>query len=310
MDGWRIRGGIDFDFDPSTTIGAGETLVVLKFDPSDTENVNQLAAFRAHYGIDDQVTLLGGYRGLLDNRGDRIQLQRPEAIGGSTVRLWEDEVLYDDLAPWPTTDSETSLQRNAIGAPGNLASSWVAAPATPGQPVTPLPADLNADGRADAQDIDFLTAEIMAGNSPPELDLNGDGMVDGQDREILIFDLLGSTFGDANLNGVFNSRDLVLLFQAGGYQDGIPGNAGWASGDWDGDGDFSSEDLLLAARRGNYTADRDPVAARDARTFEGLANDSVPLDQLAAAVLDYEDLTNELSDALLHDRLEARKSAS
>lgn len=67
--------------------------------------------------------------------------------------------------------------------------------------------------------------------------------------------MLRSTPGDANLNGIFNSEDFVIVFQAGEYEDGIAGNSGWAEGDWNCDGDFSSSDMVLAFVNGGYVAE-------------------------------------------------------
>lgn len=58
--------------------------------------------------------------------------------------------------------------------------------------------------------------------------------------------------GDSNLDGVFNSTDLVLVFQAGKYETGIQ-DADWATGDWNEDGYFNSSDLVLAFQEGHYT---------------------------------------------------------
>ncbi len=60
--------------------------------------------------------------------------------------------------------------------------------------------------------------------------------------------------GDANLDRVFDSADLVLVFQAGKYENLAPGDATWAEGDWDGDGEFSSSDLVFAFQQGTYVA--------------------------------------------------------
>ena len=58
--------------------------------------------------------------------------------------------------------------------------------------------------------------------------------------------------GDANGDGRFNSTDLVLVFQAGEYEDGIAQNSTYAEGDWNGDGDFDTSDLILAFQAGYY----------------------------------------------------------
>lgn len=56
--------------------------------------------------------------------------------------------------------------------------------------------------------------------------------------------------GDANLDGHFNSSDLVAVFQAGKYETMQP--ATWAEGDWNGDGVFDSGDLVAAFQDGCY----------------------------------------------------------
>ena len=58
--------------------------------------------------------------------------------------------------------------------------------------------------------------------------------------------------GDANRDGVFDAEDLVFVFAAGKYEDGIADNATFEEGDWDGDGDFTSADIVFAFIQGNY----------------------------------------------------------
>jgi hypothetical protein len=58
--------------------------------------------------------------------------------------------------------------------------------------------------------------------------------------------------GDANIDGVFNSGDLVHVFQVGEYEDAIAGNSKWSDGDWTNDNEFDSGDLVKAFQDGNY----------------------------------------------------------
>ena len=67
------------------------------------------------------------------------------------------------------------------------------------------------------------------------------------------------SYGDANKDGEFNSRDLVEVFAAGEYKDGIEENSYWTTGDWNRDGDFDSNDLVIAFRDGRY--EQGPVNA-------------------------------------------------
>lgn len=83
-------------------------------------------------------------------------------------------------------------------------------------------------------------------------DLNGDDLLTFADREIWVHNVESTSFGDANLDGSFDSRDLVTVFIAGEYEDSIAMNSEWATGDWDMDADFTSEDIVLAFLDGGY----------------------------------------------------------
>jgi secreted trypsin-like serine protease len=61
-------------------------------------------------------------------------------------------------------------------------------------------------------------------------------------------------YGDANLDGIFNSSDLVQVFQYGEYEDQLSGNSEWSNGDWNGDGEFDSADLIAAFQGNEYSA--------------------------------------------------------
>ena len=65
---------------------------------------------------------------------------------------------------------------------------------------------------------------------------------------------------DVNDDGVFDSSDLIVIFQAGEYEDGIFGNSTFEEGDWNGDGDFDSSDLVLAFQRDSYVGVARPIA--------------------------------------------------
>ena len=80
--------------------------------------------------------------------------------------------------------------------------------------------------------------------------MNGDATNNMADYDLLIDSIIGVPRGDANLDGAFNSSDLVSIFQVGRYETAQPAN--WADGDWDGDGFFSSVDLVLVFQLGTY----------------------------------------------------------
>ncbi|MBN2474999.1 MAG: lamin tail domain-containing protein [Pirellulales bacterium] len=136
---WRIRGGIDFDFAVGSVLAVRSALVVVPFDPDDPGNASRLSAFRAHYGIDETVLLVGGYSNRLSDTGERIVLQRPDQPPPDepdfVPRLVEDEVTYDGAwyaEPDGGWDIHGSLSRLAAKGWGDDPSSWTSTTPTPG----------------------------------------------------------------------------------------------------------------------------------------------------------------------------------
>ena len=60
--------------------------------------------------------------------------------------------------------------------------------------------------------------------------------------------------GDSNGDGIFNSADLIQVFQRAQYEDEIPNNSAFEDGDWNGDGEFNSSDFVFVFQKGNYVA--------------------------------------------------------
>ena len=128
-----------------------------------------------------------------------------------------------------------------------------------------LPGDYNDDGVLDATDINLQSAEMKKPAAEQDLakfDHNDDGVINvGEagsdpsnwgDRLIWIRSLRGTSVGDSNFDGVFDSGDLVLVFGEGKYDTGDM--ADWSQGDWSGDMVFDSGDLVLAFQDGQYIA--------------------------------------------------------
>ena len=111
--------------------------------------------------------------------------------------------------------------------------------------------DLNQDGKLDVDDINRICSAIRHGENDSRFDLNEDMLVDDDDLDQLLHVTFNSRVGDVNLDAVFDSSDLVLLFQTGIYEDDIVGNATWQTGDWNCDGEFTSADLVKAFRFGD-----------------------------------------------------------
>ena len=112
--------------------------------------------------------------------------------------------------------------------------------------------DVNDDRVISADDIDLLSGLIREDSTSLSFDFNRDGVLDQQDRRFWVNEIKNTEFGDANLDGVFGTRDLVVVFTSAEYEDGIDGNSTWATGDWNGDSDFDSADLVLALQSGRF----------------------------------------------------------
>jgi hypothetical protein len=80
-------------------------------------------------------------------------------------------------------------------------------------------------------------------------DLNGDQKVNIDDVRTIVVTILGTHFGDANLDGVVDATDIAIVTAHLGQQ------GGWAQGDFDGDGWVTECDLdiALAAQSGQYS---------------------------------------------------------
>ncbi len=192
--------------------------------------------------LDSVQEILGGGNGTpvfdIDDDGDNLMDDAGDVGGAMQFTL--------DL---PANSSGT-LTLNYVG--GSLSNAVVGRPTTPG--------DYNDNGELDAGDLDLQAIEIVAQPGDLTYDLNDDGVVDFKDRETWVHTLKNTWMGDANLDGEFNSGDLVSVFASGKYETGEP--ATWIEGDWAGNGDFSSGDLVVAFADGGYeTGPRPPLAA-------------------------------------------------
>lgn len=122
-----------------------------------------------------------------------------------------------------------------------------------GHVLSPVLGDFDGNGNLDIRDLDLLSQRIHGNQGwNPLFDLDDDGSINETDRRIWIDQVFGTYFGDANLDGEFNSSDLVTVFSADEYEDNVAMNSSWAEGDWNGDREFDSGDLVLAFTAGGY----------------------------------------------------------
>lgn len=144
---WRLRGGVDFNFPPGLTLGAGERLVVVSFDP--VTNAAGVAEFRTAYPmLPTNAFLVGPYIGKLDNGGEDVELQKPgepvpagQLDAGYVPYLMVEKVAYDDAGLWPTSPDGMgdSLHRFSRTGYANDVTNWLAAAPTPGINDAPAP---------------------------------------------------------------------------------------------------------------------------------------------------------------------------
>ena len=113
-----------------------------------------------------------------------------------------------------------------------------------------LVGDFNGNGVLDLPDLDDLTATVASGVSVPGYDLNGDNLNNVEDIRFWVKDLYGSWMGDANLDGEFNSGDLVSVLASGTYE--VEQASVWSTGDFNGDGRTNTSDLVEALGDGGY----------------------------------------------------------
>ena len=213
--------------------------------------VGNLAAFAARYG--EGLPVAGQFTGNLSNGGEQIRVE--DGDGAVIV-----DFLYADQRPWPIAadGNGPSLELiDPLSTPVNefgQANRWKASDILNGTPGSSsrLIGDFTLDGILSAEDIDAFCNN----DGSPKFDLNLDGAVNELDFTHLIENIFNTSAGDADLNGVFDSSDLVLIFRAGEYEDDVAGNSTWSSGDWNCDGDFNTSDLVAAFRTGRYEAGR------------------------------------------------------
>ena len=91
---WRVS-GIDFSFPPNTTLEKRGIAILTNDDPDE---------FRLKNEIDEDVIVLGPYKGELKNEGEQIALElpdSPEAGKTEAVYVEVDAVHYRTQPPWP-----------------------------------------------------------------------------------------------------------------------------------------------------------------------------------------------------------------
>ena len=121
---WQLRGGATFEFPTNVTLAASDHLLLISFDPVDT---NRLNTFRFRHNVPPFTRVLGPYSGKLDNSSDTLELYRPDAPSlGELPYILVEAVNYQDAAPWPAGADGTgaALRRLATTQYGNDPIHW------------------------------------------------------------------------------------------------------------------------------------------------------------------------------------------
>jgi hypothetical protein len=134
--------------------------VVIGFDPADRPRAN---LFRMAMGIDESVTLVGPWSGLLDDRQDSVELVRP-VVPDDPRTGWAlvDRVSYSHRRPWPeAADGKgNSLSRRSPDAVGGRAASWIAPSPNPGETTFAALADMDLNGQIADEDLESLVLAL------------------------------------------------------------------------------------------------------------------------------------------------------
>ncbi len=199
----------------------GRTLKIFDFKPSNDDRVAQILGFGYPVQIDKNLEELA------ESQGFEITLEELEEPMELRFRLDDCDGVY---SLGPLTISNLVIDGAADRRSG----------------------DIDGNGLLDENDINAISQALRNGSASLEFDIDRDGRVHDNDRTAWVHDVRKTYFGDANLDGFFDTGDLVSVLAAGKYEDLIPLNAAWETGDWNGDGDFTSADLITALSDGGY----------------------------------------------------------
>ncbi len=205
-------------------------------------------------------------------------------ISNETFPLGEEYVVQMDVDPttivgtiWPADDPSKvfSMRREMQVSParpaffGDFNTLGTFREIIVSSSTLPIGGDFDGNGLG-ISDLDALMNSARQKSTDPIYNLNSELAVNEADVAVWIKKLKKTWFGDANLDGEFESGDLVLAFSQGTYNDDLPSNATWASGDWNVDGDFDSADLIVAFQDGGYGTGPRAVAVPEPSGVSGI----------------------------------------
>ena len=215
---------------------------------------------------------------VIHNNGDNVrnwdnqnETEHPDAID-LTDSLANDDDFPNNLSGVPVFSPSMHLLRASAGfnaGPEGMPLGRVV-PSISWQPTGAIEeGDFDRNGTVDLDDLQLFCAALIdarGGNADLSFDLSGDGLLNDEDRDQMVSQRLGLIYGDVNLDGRFNSSDLVEIFTRGEFEDGVAGNSTWVDGDWNCDQEFTTQDIVLAFQQGGYTANATDAVNGPGRT--------------------------------------------
>jgi hypothetical protein len=111
--------------------------------------------------------------------------------------------------------------------------------------VSPLGDDNLPDDLVNDADIDAMLSSVRGNSSDLLFDLDSNELI-GTGDVATLFEVLGTQYGDANLDGSVNSLDLGI------WQTNYGSFGGWSKGDFDGNGKVDGRDFLVWQRHAGF----------------------------------------------------------
>ncbi len=100
--------------------------------------------------------------------------------------------------------------------------------------------DFNGDGATNAVDINALCSQIQSGNDLATYDLTSDGVVNSADMDEMILNVVGTFYGDANLDRFVDASDFNAW-----NSNKFTNSSGWELGDFNCDSSIDASDFNL-----------------------------------------------------------------